>query len=115
MSITPFDAMGEDPQRPLRSDELRGGAAPSTAVVPTLELGMAQVLVVEDDVTLAEVVLGYLERAGHTGRHVADGPSALAAVDAAAPELIVSTCCYPASTGWRCAGGCVAPTPTCRY
>jgi DNA-binding response OmpR family regulator len=60
---------------------------------------MAQVLVVDDDVTLAEVVVGYLARAGHTGTHVADGPAALAAVDAGGPELVVLDLMLPGIDG----------------
>jgi DNA-binding response OmpR family regulator len=60
---------------------------------------MALVLVVDDDATLAEVVVGYLERAGHTGTHAADGPTALAAVDADAPDLIVLDLMLPGIDG----------------
>jgi DNA-binding response OmpR family regulator len=60
---------------------------------------MAEVLVVDDDATLAEVVIGYLERAGHTGMHVADGAAALAAVDADVPELIVLDLMLPGIDG----------------
>ncbi len=60
---------------------------------------MARVLVVDDDVTLAEVVIGYLERAGHTGTHVTDGPAALAAVEAQPPELMVLDLMLPGMDG----------------
>ena len=38
---------------------------------------VASVLVVDDDTTVAEVVVGYLQRAGHAVVAVADGPAAL--------------------------------------
>jgi two-component system response regulator ResD len=60
---------------------------------------MAHVLVVDDDATLAEVVAGYLERAGHLVRHVADGPAALAAVDAKRPDLVVLDLMLPGVSG----------------
>jgi two-component system response regulator ResD len=37
---------------------------------------MPEVLVVDDDETVARVVVGYLERAGHRVRHVRDGQAA---------------------------------------
>ena len=60
---------------------------------------MAQVLVVEDDTTLAEVVVGYLGRAGHTGRNVTDGPAALAAVADGVPDLVVLDLMLPGLDG----------------
>ncbi|HJQ01798.1 MAG TPA: response regulator transcription factor [Jatrophihabitans sp.] len=60
---------------------------------------MTHVLVVDDDPTLAEVILGYLERAGHSGKHVVDGPAALAAVQADVPALIVLDLMLPGIDG----------------
>jgi DNA-binding response OmpR family regulator len=60
---------------------------------------MAQVLVVDDDATLAEVVVGYLARAGHTGTHVADGPAALAALHTRPPDLMVLDLMLPGIDG----------------
>jgi DNA-binding response OmpR family regulator len=60
---------------------------------------MARVLVVDDDATLAEVVVGYLERAGHVGTHVSDGPAALAAVNAEPPDLMVLDLMLPGIDG----------------
>lgn len=60
---------------------------------------MARVLVVDDDATLAEVVVGYLERAGHTGTHVADGVAALAAVESQPPDLVVLDLMLPGMDG----------------
>jgi two-component system, OmpR family, response regulator ResD len=60
---------------------------------------MAHVLVVEDDATLAEVVAGYLERAGYVAQRVSDGPAALAAVDAKPPDLVVLDLMLPGLSG----------------
>jgi DNA-binding response OmpR family regulator len=47
------------------------------------------VLVVDDDRTVAEVVVTYLERAGLRAVHVGDGRTALSAFDAESPDLVV--------------------------
>jgi DNA-binding response OmpR family regulator len=49
----------------------------------------ANVLVVDDDPTVAEVVVTYLERAGFTVRTATDGTAALSAVESAPPDLVV--------------------------
>jgi DNA-binding response OmpR family regulator len=48
-----------------------------------------QILVVEDDESVAAGVLEGLARAGFQTRHVADGQSALAAVRASGPDFIL--------------------------
>ena len=60
---------------------------------------MAQVLVVDDDATLAEVVIGYLERAGHRTRHVGNGADALAEVRALPPDLMLLDLMLPEVDG----------------
>ena len=60
---------------------------------------MSHVLVVDDDLTLAGVVVGYLERAGHRALHVADGRKALDAVEAEPPDLIVLDVMLPEIDG----------------
>lgn len=50
---------------------------------------MPDVLVVDDDATLSEVVIGYLERGGHRARRVGDGRQALAAVAQSPPDLVL--------------------------
>ncbi|MEP6852969.1 MAG: response regulator transcription factor [bacterium] len=60
---------------------------------------MARLLVVDDDPTVAEVVGGYLARAGHEVRRVGDGPSALRAVDKAPPDLMVLDLMLPGIDG----------------
>ncbi|KJK59468.1 hypothetical protein UK12_04165 [Saccharothrix sp. ST-888] len=58
-----------------------------------------RILVVDDDLTVAEVVAGYLTRAGHRVERVADGHAALAAVAAAPPDLIVLDLMLPGIDG----------------
>jgi DNA-binding response OmpR family regulator len=47
------------------------------------------VLVVDDDPTVSDVVRRYLEQDGYRVRLAADGPAALAAAEAEAPDLVV--------------------------
>jgi DNA-binding response OmpR family regulator len=72
--------------------------------VPTVaELGLpaaaARVLVVDDDSTVAEVVVGYLRRAGIRATHAADGPSALVAAEQDPPDLVVLDLMLPGIDG----------------
>jgi two-component system response regulator ResD len=60
---------------------------------------MAQVLVVEDDDTVANVVVGYLQRGGHAATRVADGQAALDSVAEAAPDIIVLDLMLPGVDG----------------
>ncbi|WP_375488643.1 response regulator transcription factor [uncultured Jatrophihabitans sp.] len=60
---------------------------------------MAYVLVVDDDDTVAAVVLNYLERAGHSTRHVSDGPSAIESVRDKLPDLMVLDLMLPGIDG----------------
>ncbi|GAA0554290.1 response regulator transcription factor [Actinomadura livida] len=57
------------------------------------------ILVVEDDPTVAEVVTGYLARAGHRVAHAADGPAALEMAAALRPRLIVLDLMLPGLDG----------------
>jgi DNA-binding response OmpR family regulator len=59
----------------------------------------ARVLVVDDDPTVAEVVLGYLRRAGMEPRHAADGHAALASAEAWRPDLVVLDLMLPGLDG----------------
>jgi len=58
-----------------------------------------RVLVVDDDPTVAEVVVGYLRRAGLVATHAADGPAALAAAEADPPDLVVLDLMLPGIDG----------------
>jgi two-component system response regulator ResD len=59
----------------------------------------SRVLVVDDDDTVANVVVRYLERAGHEARLVSDGRAALDAVALEAPDLIVLDLMLPEIDG----------------
>ncbi|MFE9629634.1 response regulator transcription factor [Streptomyces sp. NPDC006463] len=57
------------------------------------------VLVVEDDPTVAEVVSGYLARAGCTVEHAPDGPDALRRAAARWPDLVLLDLMLPGLDG----------------
>ncbi|MBB5118755.1 hypothetical protein AF335_06370 [Streptomyces eurocidicus] len=59
----------------------------------------ARVLVVDDDPTVAEVVAGYLDRAGFAVDRVADGPAALERAAASPPDLVVLDLMLPGMDG----------------
>ncbi|WP_443041985.1 response regulator transcription factor [Streptomyces sp. B21-106] len=59
----------------------------------------ARVLVVDDDPTVAEVVAGYLDRAGYLVDRAGDGPSALAGATAHWPDLVVLDLMLPGMDG----------------
>ena len=56
-------------------------------------------MVVDDDDTVASVVVTYLERAGHTARLIGDGLAALEAVAADVPDLMVLDLLLPGLDG----------------
>jgi two-component system response regulator ResD len=60
---------------------------------------MAQVLVVDDDDTVASVVVNYLERAGHTTSQLGDGQAAVDSVLARRPDLMVLDLMLPGLDG----------------
>jgi two-component system response regulator ResD len=60
---------------------------------------VAEVLVVDDDDTVATVVVGYLDRAGHAVSRVADGHAALAAVADRRPDLLILDLMLPGVDG----------------
>jgi DNA-binding response OmpR family regulator len=60
---------------------------------------MSRVLVVDDDATVAEVVLGYLRREGYDARHAADGLAALDVAASYAPDLVVLDLMLPGIDG----------------
>jgi DNA-binding response OmpR family regulator len=59
----------------------------------------AEVLVVEDEPTIAEIVCRYLARAGYSARIASDGLSAVAAVAAHPPDLLVLDIMLPGIDG----------------
>ncbi|MGH8834964.1 MAG: response regulator transcription factor [Actinomycetes bacterium] len=63
-----------------------------------------RVLVVEDDSTVAEVVVGYLHRAGFEVTAAADGRAALDTVEDWLPDLVVLDLMLPGIDGWQVCG-----------
>jgi DNA-binding response OmpR family regulator len=59
----------------------------------------ARILVVEDDLTVAEVVVEYLRHAGMEARHAVDGPSGLEIAAAWRPDLVVLDLMLPGLSG----------------
>ncbi|MFF1835607.1 response regulator transcription factor [Streptomyces sp. NPDC058231] len=59
------------------------------------------VLVVDDDPTVAEVVVGYLDRAGYDVRRAGDGPAALECFAGRRPDLVVLDLMLPGMDGFE--------------
>ncbi|MGH3282030.1 MAG: response regulator transcription factor, partial [Trebonia sp.] len=59
----------------------------------------ARILVVEDDLTVAEVVVDYLRHAGLEPRHAVDGQAALELAAAWRPDLVVLDLMLPGVSG----------------
>ncbi|MFG2158025.1 response regulator transcription factor [Streptomyces olivaceus] len=81
--------------RPAEAPPSGSPAAPA----PTPAPAPARVLVVDDDPTVAEVVAGYLERAGHVVDRAGDGPAALELAGAHRPDLVVLDLMLPGMDG----------------
>ncbi|SOD72038.1 DNA-binding response OmpR family regulator [Jatrophihabitans sp. GAS493] len=62
---------------------------------------MANILVVDDDTTVAEVVVSYLRRAGHTSSVLGDGQLALDALADATPDLLILDVMLPSVDGLK--------------
>ena len=60
---------------------------------------MTRVLVVDDDPTVAEVVLAYLRRDGFDAAHAADGIAALESARRVPPDLVVLDLMLPGIDG----------------
>ncbi|MFJ7204769.1 response regulator transcription factor [Streptomyces sp. NPDC098789] len=65
----------------------------------SMEPPPARILVVDDDPTVAEVVSGYLHRAGYAVEQAADGPAALARAERNRPDLVVLDLMLPGIDG----------------
>ncbi|GAA3112609.1 response regulator transcription factor [Streptomyces echinatus] len=82
---------------PGRATDATAPAGAEPAVPPAPEA--ARVLVVDDDATVAEVVAGYLGRAGYAVERAADGPTALTRAAARWPDLVVLDLMLPGMDG----------------
>jgi two-component system response regulator ResD len=100
------DARSPGPARPPGSVKGKSALVDESAIShvarePRLTAmdGATDVLVVEDDPTVAEVVAAYFRRAGHRVRHVADGYHAVAAAEEKLPDLVVLDLMLPGLDG----------------
>ncbi|MFI2239615.1 response regulator transcription factor [Streptomyces chrestomyceticus] len=75
------------------------GPPPGAAPGPVPAVPPRRVLVVEDDPTVAEVVTGYLTRAGYLTDHAADGWAALDRAASFRPHLVVLDLMLPGLDG----------------
>jgi two-component system sensor histidine kinase ChiS len=64
-----------------------------------LEVGMATVLVVDDDPAIRQYVGDILELEGHTVHSAADGHAALAAIEADRPDCVLLDIMMPGMSG----------------
>jgi two-component system nitrogen regulation response regulator NtrX len=76
----------------------------------------SDVLVVDDEADIRELVAGILSDEGYAVRTANDSESALAAVRARKPALLILDIWMPAAawTGWNCSTTSRRSTPTCR-
>ena len=65
-----------------------------------------RVLVVDDDVMVAEVLRSYLTQAGFDVEQAADGPTALVVAARTRPDLVVLDLMLLGCPGWRSVSGC---------
>ncbi|WP_225828716.1 response regulator transcription factor [Streptomyces naphthomycinicus] len=89
----------QQPHVPTRGAATDGTAPGPAAPAPPAAPGTARVLVVDDDTTVAEVVAGYLGRAGYAVDRADDGPTALTRAAAHWPDLVVLDLMLPGMDG----------------
>ncbi|MFE9990770.1 response regulator transcription factor [Streptomyces sp. NPDC005381] len=85
--------------RPGADTGARAGTGSAARKETAPGVAATRVLVVDDDPTVAEVVSGYLDRAGHLVDRAADGPAALARAAAHRPDLVVLDLMLPGMDG----------------
>ncbi|MFD0418830.1 response regulator transcription factor [Streptomyces sp. NPDC127108] len=94
--------MDTSPSGPGAREPALPGPASGTGTGPASGTGPAtgaRVLVVDDDRTVAEVVTGYLVRAGYEVEQAEDGPAALERAAARRPDLVVLDLMLPGMDG----------------
>lgn len=85
---------------PAGSPAVGASPAETSAAGPAAPVpAPARILVVDDDPTVAEVVAGYLDRAGYRVDRAGDGPAALARAAAYRPDLVVLDLMLPGMDG----------------
>ncbi|MFF6827657.1 response regulator transcription factor [Streptomyces longwoodensis] len=85
---------------PASTGPAPAGAPSTVAPTPTpTPARPARILVVDDDPTVAEVVTGYLDRAGYVVDRAGDGPAALARAAGHRPDLVVLDLMLPGMDG----------------
>ena len=73
--------------------------------LPRLTIMAARVLVVEDDVTMAEVLRAYLTRAGYQVECSGDGGEAAQLWQRISPDVVILDIMLPGLSDWRCCAG----------
>ncbi|MER6324400.1 MULTISPECIES: response regulator transcription factor [Streptomyces] len=96
MHQQPYDPAPADPPPTAPAEPSAGSGDGPAAEPPAVP---ARILVVDDDPTVAEVVAGYLDRAGYRVDRAGDGPAALARADAHRPDLVVLDLMLPGMDG----------------
>ncbi len=62
---------------------------------------MSRILIVEDDVSVLQLVVAILEGAGHEVISVSDGESAIEQATQKLPDLVITDMSLPVKTGWE--------------
>ncbi|HLZ08030.1 MAG TPA: response regulator [Chloroflexota bacterium] len=75
-----------------------------------------RILVVDDELKIAQIVTVYLQRDGYQVLRAADGREALALARTASPSLIILDVMLPGVSGWDVVATCdaIPKRPTCR-
>src|ERR1700694_418616 len=82
---------------PLNQDS--AARSPSAFADRSLTKKLARILVVEDEVALADLLRSHLEKEGHVVEHAFEGKHALAAADRARPDLVILDWMLPGVDG----------------
>ncbi|MFF3407195.1 response regulator transcription factor [Streptomyces sp. NPDC002742] len=99
-SVTGDPGPAANPHRGIAPNVRPGSvASPLGETAAPARAATTRVLVVDDDPTVAEVVSGYLDRAGYLVDRAADGPAALARAAAHRPDLVVLDLMLPGMDG----------------